>query len=184
MLQSTTSTQNKELLRISKQYPSKHISTEPSIFGNLPAATPAELRTQCDRLAAAFPQMNREFFGYVLKEAYNRGISNKRMEYIVDTIYQTYQYPTITMSAIFDIDYYIPEVTPLEIASLTIPHPPLATICFCGKHRVVYKHDADEFGYPSKPFLSNAQREENERIADELRHRLEAEEYEKRKNKH
>lgn len=179
MQPSTPVTQNTELVRLIKERPYTNIKTSPSVFGNEPVATPAELRVEVDRLAAAFPQMNREFFGYVLKEAYNRGISRKRMEYIVNHIFDTYQYATITMAAIFDIDEYVHELTPQEIRTLRIPHEPLASICFCGKHRIVYKKDADAFGYPSKPYLSNAELEEKERLEDEERHRKEMEQYDK-----
>lgn len=158
------------LLRTIREHPERQIKAEPSVYGNEPPATTDELASEVERLMSTFPQMKDEFFAYVMKEAARRGISRKRMEYIVNTIFETYHYPTITMADIFDIDRYIHELTPSEFYSLTIPHKPLAQIFFGGKYRVVYKEDADAYGYPSKPFLSNAQREEQERITDEQRH--------------
>lgn len=151
----------------------------PSIFGNEPPATDIELEMALQTLLVAFPQMPASFWGIVAKEASKQGVSLKRMNYMVDVILNTHHYPTITLADIFDIDKYIHELTPAEFYALPADHKPLAQIFFGGKHRVVYKEDADAYGYPSEPFLSNAQREEQERIEDEQRHRKWMEQWQK-----
>ena len=181
MLQSNLLTQNRVLIRTIKENPDKQIKAEPSVFGNELAATTEELSCEVERLMLAFPQMKDEFFGYVIKEAVRRGISRNRMEYIVNTLFETYHYPTITLADIFDIDKYVHELTPYEFEHLKIPHKPVAQIYFGGRYRFVYKEDAEKYGYPYKPFLSNAELDAKERReAEERRNRW----YEDWKRKH
>lgn len=123
----------------------------------------------------AFPQQPHTFWGLVAREAKRRGVSKERIEYIVEHLITSHHYPTITMADFFDVDQYIHELSTNEFYSLSIPHKPLAQIFFAGRYRIVYREDAERYGYPFKPFLSNAELEEQERLRDEERHRKEYE---------
>ncbi|MBR1525304.1 MAG: hypothetical protein IJ640_01405 [Prevotella sp.] len=176
---STPRTQNEVLLKTLNEQPDIRIKAEPSVFGNEPPANDEDLETSLQTLAFAFPQQPAVFWGVVAKEAKKRGISKKRIDYMVEQVLSTHHYPTITVADIFDIDRYIHELTQQEFYSLTVPHKPLAQIFFGGKYRIVYKEDADAFGYPSEPFLSNAEYEIKERLEEEERARKEMEEWQK-----
>lgn len=144
-----------------------------SIFGNGRPVTDVEAAETILPLTFCFPQMPATFWGYVAKEAISRGVSKKRLEYIVKTLISNHRYPTMTIADVFDIDITMHELTQDEIERLTIPHRPLAQIFFCGKYHIVYKDEADKYGYKSVRYYSNAEMSERELAAVELRHRKE-----------
>jgi hypothetical protein len=55
--------------------------------------------------------MPREFFGMAAKIAVSKGLSLRRIEYIVEQLMLNYHYPTITIADIFSIDKFVKTYT-------------------------------------------------------------------------
>ena len=117
--------------------------------------------------------MPREFWGIAAKQARAKGFSKARIDYIVDRLMTSHSYPTITLADIFAIDKEIHFVNYDEYMTLTIPHRPLAEINFAGKKRVVYRDEAERCGYECHPILSHAEKEEKQRLLDDMRYKKE-----------
>ena len=148
----------------------------PSIFGNQPAAHPADVQTAIATLAACFPQQPSLFWVLVTKQATQQCLSKARLEYIVERVLLNHKFPTITMADIFCVDKSIHTLTYDEVNALTVPHKPLAQIYFNGKYYIVYAEDAEKCGYVYAPYESMAERDAREKKERDERWKKEYEE--------
>ena len=139
----------------------------------MPAASEKEIFQAIHPLTYCFPQIPSNFWGFLCKKVLQKGLSQRRLEYIVETLINTRNYATFTIADFFGIDKYLYELSPSEIEHATAP---MAQIEFAGKYRIVYEEEAKCCGYKYTKYEAIAEREARE---DKERDERWAKEYEK-----
>ena len=157
--------QSQNAVLISNQEAVRTAGFIPSVFGNMPAATPREVGEVLATLAACFPQMPSLFWGLAAKQITKQCLSKPRLDHIAEQLMMTHRYPTLTMADMFALDRPIRTFTYAECQTMPEDHEPLATIRFGGKCYIVRKTEAEQAGYEYQPFETEAER--SKRIARE-----------------
>ena len=80
---------------------------EVSLFAGQPAAPIDKHEEVSTQLSILFPQMKSEFWGMLAKMTLRAGLSEQRLDYIVDYLSTHHNYPTLTMADVLGVDKHI-----------------------------------------------------------------------------
>lgn len=123
----------------------QQVQSEPSVFGNQPAASPMDVTLWTQRLQAAFPQMPSTFWGLVSKKAAADCLSRARLDYIEQRLTTEHQYATLTIADIFKRDIQVRQLSFDEVCKEYVGVP-IACYDYNGKRKQTTIEEAERAG--------------------------------------